>query len=301
MIKRYIQTLFQKILPYIGIEINRSLVSQSLLRLEYSEMKREIKNKTPENPCLHGFKCYSQFDEDGIIDYICTKLNISQGVFVEFGCGNGLENNTHLLLLKGWKGLWVDGDEKNFKYIRRFLPATSSLLIINNSFVTLDNVSSIVGNALGLLNESDFDLLSMDLDGNDIYLIENIVETYSNNSPKVIVAEYNGKIPFGIELAMPYESNASRRDGDDFWGVSLSMLVAKLSGYTLLCCGLTGCNAYFVRNDLASKFTIYEPKDLFIPPAHHLRFMSTGSKPSLKFLEVKISKSAQSQEAGYIK
>ncbi len=64
----------------------------------------------PDNPAAHGFKVYSQSDEDGIIETICNRLQLDGGTFVEIGCGNGHENNTHYLLLKDWKGIWIDGD-----------------------------------------------------------------------------------------------------------------------------------------------------------------------------------------------
>ena len=31
--------------------------------------------------------------------------------FIEIGSGSGLENNTHYLLLKGWKGVWIDSNK----------------------------------------------------------------------------------------------------------------------------------------------------------------------------------------------
>ena len=48
------------------------------------------------NPLLkRGEKFHSQNDEDGIISAILKRiLNIDSGVFVEYGCGDGLENNT---------------------------------------------------------------------------------------------------------------------------------------------------------------------------------------------------------------
>ena len=283
MLKKIIQHSIKKIFPYIGIELNRASNTQSLLRIEYMKILESTKEKTPDNPCLYGYKCYSQFDEDGIINHITTKLKINQGVFVEFGCGDGLENNTHLLLLKGWKGLWVDGSEHNFNFIKSNIPISSSQLVVNNEFITLDNVNNVITSALLKLESKEIDLLSMDLDGNDIYLLEKILSTENNLSPKIIVAEYNGKMPFGLEISVPYVAD-SWRDGDDYYGVSLSMLVNKLTNYSLVTCGISGVNAYFVRNDLLSSFTIYEPKDLYQPARVHMTLMTVGSKPSLKYL-----------------
>ena len=60
----------------------------------------------------YGFKVYSQNDEDGIIQEILNRIGETSKTFVEFGVGNGLENNTLTLLLKGWHGLWIEGERR---------------------------------------------------------------------------------------------------------------------------------------------------------------------------------------------
>lgn len=283
MFKKKIQFIIKKIFPFIGIELNRASVMQSLLRIEYQKLLETVKTKTPENPCLYGYKCYSQFDEDGIINYITEILEIKNGIFVEFGCGNGLENNTHLLLLKNWKGIWIDGDKENIEYINTNLPKNNNKLVLDNSFVTTKNIVSIVENGLSTLKALDIDILSMDLDGNDIYLLESLLEKYT---PKIIIAEYNGKIPFGVNITVRYNPTAWR-DADDFFGVSFSELVERLTNYKVITCGLSGVNAFFVHKDFAHHFPDYQPKEIYQPARTHFTMMQVGSKPSLKFLSEK--------------
>jgi hypothetical protein len=280
MFKKRIQDSLRRMLPFAGIELNRASVMQSLLRIEYDSLRRSVFDQTPNNPCLSGYKSYSQFDEDGIIEHIAQALSIDTGTFVEFGSGNGLENNTHLLLLKNWRGVWVDGSADNIRFIRSQLPSRSQRLHFEGSFVTIENVVNIAAAGLEALGLPSPDLLSMDLDGNDVYLLERLLQTYS---PKIIVAEYNGKIPFGIRLTVPYAADAWRA-GDDFFGASLSELVARLPDYRLVTCGLSGVNAFFVRKDLASQLPEHDPATLYQPARVHLTLMSVGSKPSLKFL-----------------
>jgi len=66
----------------------------------------------------YGFKVYSQNDEDGIIQEIFSRIGATSKTFVEFGVGNGLENNTLTLLLKGWNGLWIEGAEQYASQIK---------------------------------------------------------------------------------------------------------------------------------------------------------------------------------------
>jgi hypothetical protein len=257
---------------------------QSLLRIEIEFCRGEMREKTPENPALHGCKCYSQFDEDGIIAYITDTLRIEHGSFVELGAANGLENNTHLLLLKGWRGLWVDADPKNAAFVRAHIPANVKRLSFDQSFIDCGNVNSVIDKGLTRVGAEELDLLSIDLDGNDAWLLEEILTQYK---PKIIVAEYNGKLPFGLRMTVPYDPKR-RRAGDDFYGASLSEIIARLPGYRLVACGLSGVNAYFVRDDLTARFPEYPPVDLYQPSRVHFILLSVGSPPTLKFLAASV-------------
>ena len=108
----------------------------ALLQLELSRelerLQEATRSASPENPAGHGFKVYSQADEDGILETIFGRLGLSQGSFVEIGCGNGLENNTHYLLLKGWRGVWVDGDPGNIRAIRAAVPSLDASTTSNS-------------------------------------------------------------------------------------------------------------------------------------------------------------------------
>ena len=66
-----------------------------------------------------GYKVFSQGDEDGIIAEIFRRIGTPDRRFVEFGCGDGLENNTAYLLFQGWSGLWMDLLEKNERILKR--------------------------------------------------------------------------------------------------------------------------------------------------------------------------------------
>lgn len=267
-------------MPFAGIEMARGAVMQSLLRIEINDLKAEIAKTTPDNPALNGYKCYSQFDEDGILDHLCRAIGVEKGVFVEFGAGNGLENNTHLLALKGWRGLWIDGDPKNAAYIRENIRSDNGVLAFDSSFINKQNVLDVTRRGLDAVQASEPDLISMDLDGNDVYLIEVLLKEWR---PKILVAEYNGKLPYGLRISVPYDENSWRK-GDDFYGASLSEIVFRVPGYKLVCCGLSGVNAFFVRDDLACLFPDLSPASLYMPSRAHFTLLSVGSRPSLKFL-----------------
>lgn len=204
---------------------------------------------------LYGFKVYSQNDEDGIIEEIFNRIGTTDKTFVEFGVENGLECNSHYLLHKGWRGLWLEGNEKAIAEIySRFYPAIKTgQLKCRNAFITKDNINELIAEG-GIVGE--IDLLSVDIDGNDYYVWQaiNVVK------PRVVIVEYNAKFPPNHAWKQAY--NAKHQwDGSDWMGASLKALelLGRELGYQLVGTDLSGVNAFFVRQDLAT--------DHFIEPA----------------------------------
>jgi hypothetical protein len=257
-------------------------VMDALLQLELSRefmrLQSELIEKVPENPAAHGFKVYSQADEDGILEEICKRIGLDAGVFVEIGCGDGRENNTHYLLLKGWRGVWVDGNAAHIATIRRALPASDRLRVLE-AMVTRENVVELLTSALG--PQGSLDLLSVDVDGNDLAIVQAVIAAYA---PKLVVAEYNAKFPYPLALGVTYDSNRAWQ-GDDYHGASLAAWTAGLHpDFQLVCCNLAGTNAFFVRKELAQPFGNHAPERLYQPARFHLTALRVGHTPTLAFL-----------------
>jgi hypothetical protein len=254
-----------------------------MLAREADDIRREIAQATPGNPAAAGFKSYSQVDEDGILEEIFARIGDGERTFAELGCGNGLENNSHLLLLKGWRGVWVDGDSKNIAFIRKHLPLTTPRLSVIETFVTQENASEVVSRGVRSVGSglAELDLLSVDLDGNDLEILSSLLES---SEPRVLCVEYNAKFRLPLEVALPYDP-AYAWSGDDYQGASLGSYLRRLSDrYTLVACNVSGVNAFFVRNDLAGSFSAYPAEALYQPARYHLIGMRAGHPPSLKFL-----------------
>lgn len=227
----------------------------------------DIRRATPDNPCLAGFKVYSQNDEDGIIREIFRRIGDGDRRFFEIGCGNGLENNTHYLAIKGWTGTWVDGSEENIRSIE--LPRSRRLEIIQ-VLVDRDNINE--------LCTEDVDFFSLDIDGNDVHVLAAL-----KARPRVICVEYNYLFPPPDVVVIPY--NPQHRYGsDNYYGGSLQAYVQTLPDYRLVCCNAAGLNAFFVRRDHAHEFVEYTPEQLYQPFRRFLVPFPEGHKPSFKFL-----------------
>jgi hypothetical protein len=222
---------------------------------------------------------FSQVDEDGIIEAIFERLGFGS-TFVELGCGNGSENNTHYLALKGWRGVWVDGSPDNIGHIAASVPLDSPRLLVEQMFITKDNISAAMQRWIERLGGS-LDLLSLDIDGNDAVVLDRILTV---TEPAVLVVEYNGKFPPPLKLSVAYDPSHAWA-GDDYYGSSLQVFVDQLQGrYRLVSCGLSGANAYFVRQDLAAGFAELPVACLYMPARHHLIQRRGAAKASLRHL-----------------
>ena len=134
------------------------------------------------------------------------------------------------------------------------------------------------------INENEIDLLSVDIDGNDIHIFNSI----NCISPRVVVIEYNAKFPPPITYCMKYNQKYIW-NGDDNFGASLKFLENEFDkkGYCLVGCNITGVNAFFVRKDLVTdKFLEPFSAEVHYEPArYYLAKFSSGHKPSLNTLE----------------
>jgi hypothetical protein len=256
------------------------VLKQGAMSDEMARVREQVRRDMPDNLLLRGYKVYSQTDEDGIIAAIFDRIGGGR-TFIEIGSGNGTENNTHALLLAGWRGVWVDGRGDRIAFIRAEVGATPDLLA-EQAFVTRENVPPLAEEWLRRLGVREIDFFSVDIDGNDLHVLMAALGVFR---PRVICVEYNAKFPPPLEVCVEYDPKHIWT-GDDYHGASLMAYVSALRplGYTLVTCNISGANAFFVDDAFASRFTLYEPARLFQPSRFHLCTFESGHTPSLKFL-----------------
>lgn len=111
------------------------------------------------------FKVFSQFGDDGIIQYLIRNVQPESRTFVEFGTESYEEANTRFLLQNdNWKGLIIDGSETAMDAVRASDLYWRHDLIATCSFITRANIDRLIAEA-GLAGP--LGLLSIDIDGND--------------------------------------------------------------------------------------------------------------------------------------
>jgi hypothetical protein len=240
----------QKIaLSQVGLERK----SERLLILQASLMARENRSRTTL-PRLHeaGFCAFSQWDEDGILDWLIERLPGIPRSFVEFGVGDYRESNTRLLLqLRNWSGMVIDGSAAHILDIRSQELYWRHELTALQAFIDRDNINMLIASG-GMSGE--IGLLSVDIDGNDYWVWQAIDVV----QPAIVVAEFNAVFGDRHDLTVPYRADFQRgraHHSQLYFGASLPALV-KLGcskGYRFIGTGLFGCNAFFIREDLANK------------------------------------------------
>jgi hypothetical protein len=228
----------------------------------------------PKGIAGYGYKVFSQSDEDGIINQIFYRIGLKNRVFVEFGVGDGLENNTASLLFDGWSGLWIEGSKECCDKIRLHMQnlIDCGYLTVVNDFAYPENIDNLISSNLKV---SEIDLLSVDIDGNDAHVFKCI----KCINPRVIVVEYNAKFGPSIDFCMKYNRTHVWNKTDNF-GASLKHYEKLMTkrGYSLVGCNVVGINAFFVRNDLLGALfeTPYTSEHHFEPARHELVGMPSG-------------------------
>jgi hypothetical protein len=198
-----------------------------------------------------GAKVYSQNDEDGITFEICSRIGLRNGVFAEFGVGNGVENNTLSLAARRWSGFWVGGED----LVINVNPLGVKVLnfTYTKTWITKSNIADLCRAGLLSIRKERCDVISLDLDGNDFYFVETLLS--EGFLPELFIVEYNGKFLPPIRFKIEYDDNHHWRL-DDYFGASLASFADLFTrfGYFLVCCNVTGANAFFVRNTYRDAF-----------------------------------------------
>ncbi|HVP08301.1 MAG TPA: FkbM family methyltransferase [Burkholderiales bacterium] len=218
----------------------------------------------------HGYKVWSQNDEDGILAEIFGRIGTGARTFVEFGVTDGRECNTLKLLVEGWRGLWMESSAQHCAEVRRIFAAAlaEGRLELKETSVTAENIGALLAGSRA--GAGELDLLSIDIDGNDYHVLAAIRDLRA----RVLVIEYNSKFPPPMDVVPPYEPSRVW-DGSDYGGASLQAIagLAARRGYRLVGTNITGVNAFFVRADLAGAHfappdieALYNPPRLWLTP-----------------------------------
>lgn len=211
------------------------------------------------------FRAFSQFGEDGVIEYLIRRGDIFPETFVEIGVEDYGEANTRFLVEhRQWRGAIVDLNPNLARDLSRTQLDWRAQVRATSTFVTRENARQIVE---PLLDGSDLGILSIDIDGVDYWVLKELIEF----RPALVIVEYNSLFGPLATVTVPYAQDFDRRDPrfhNIYYGASLGAfahLLVEANDYALVACTEAGNNAFFVRADRLGRVPAKTLEEAFRP------------------------------------
>ncbi len=197
----------------------------------------------------YEFQVFSQWGEDGILQYLVREVPLANRTFIEFGVEDFAESNCRFLMMKdNWQGLVLDSSERNIAAIRDSYYFWKYDLQAVQAFVTAENIDALLA-AAGF--DADLGVLSVDIDGMDFWVLQAVRCV----RPRILITEYNALFGPDRIVTVPYQADFERlrrHPSGLFYGASLGAMTALAisRGYDLVGTNSNGTNAFFVRSDV---------------------------------------------------
>lgn len=188
---------------------------------------------------------YCQINEQDIIDSYFADNSPVNNVVVDIGAGDGyVLSNTRHLINAGWNGILIDGDPRGNNEVHKALINTT-------------NVNELLHNLNCPTNPA---FLSLDLDGNDYWIIKTILEQFT---PQLICVEYN---PSHSPEPVTIKYNESHRwDNTDYYGATPEAWMKLMATNQYSLCGQNSLNLFFSKDGvdmpLMTKRSQHHPMD----------------------------------------
>ena len=185
----------------------------------------------------HAQNVTSQYGEDGILEKALALLPATDKWCVEFGPHDGqtYSNSAHLIANQSYRAVLIEPNARRFASLTARHTGNSRVVCLQKmvGFGDSDNLDAIL-DPVGV--PIDFDLLSIDIDGNDYHAWE----TVKRYQPKMVVIEFNPRIPTEIDFVRPCDHKI--KHGSSLFSICR---LGKSKGYELIC--VTQINAIFER------------------------------------------------------
>ena len=285
ILKKYFSSILNRV---FNEEIQKELILKAKLLSNQNLKLKRIKDLSEVE-----FQVYSQWGEDGIIDWLVNKFPEIPKSFLEIGTENYKESNTRFLLVnKNWDGFIIEADKNSVKDIKSQRVYWKHNLTIENQFVDQNNINTIIKR---INIPKKLGLLSLDIDGIDYWVLKKL----SVLEPSIVICEYNSLFGQKKAITVPYKKNYIRSNehySNLFYGASIKAFIdlLKKRNYFFIGTNSAGNNAFFVSQNIwkKAKKLIYEKK-IFISKFRESRNLKgeltfLNKKKSLEMIKNKI-------------
>jgi NAD kinase len=120
---------------------NQKILLGKLLSNSNSARTKEIIDDVNKSE----FQVFSQWGDDGIIDFLASYLDIKNKTFIEFGVENYEESNTRFLLInRNWTGFIMDGSAENIDYVKNDSIYWRYDINAKHAFITKENINELL-------------------------------------------------------------------------------------------------------------------------------------------------------------
>ena len=205
-------------------------------------------------------KVFSQWGEDGILDYLFDISGITKPKIIEFGVGNFDECNSRFAAEHRNASVYAID-------MRTDLKSNISQLDVNwkneifpvEDFITPESAKKHFNEAIGLFGK--INLLSIDIDGNDYW----ILDALDLSNVDILVCEYNPIYGPKAAVTIPRKDDFDRSKAHYSWlyyGMSLmaAINVMERNGLIFVGSNRVGNNAFFVNSLIAKNINFDLPK-----------------------------------------
>ena len=245
----------QKFKKYLSFALNRvfreEIEKDMVLKAKNLAFKNN-KLKKIKNFSEIEFQVFSQWGEDGIIDWIISKVNNLPKKFLEIGTENYKESNTrYLLISRNWDGFIIESDKKAVSEIKSQKIYWKHNLKIKNQFISKENINRTI-KSLKVPKKIGF--LSLDIDGIDYWILKELKDL----DPIILACEYNSLFGSKKSITVPYKKKFYRNKehySNLYFGASISAFInlLKKRNYIFLGTNSSGNNAFFIKKNFSQK------------------------------------------------
>ena len=205
---------------------------------------------------------FSQWGEDGILDYLCDIAGLDRPNILELGAGNFEECNSRFLVENRFaNSVLVDARLDLKTVVEQNSAYWKTHMLAINSWITPETIKEIQSQAKAFLGI--IDVVSIDIDGNDYW----VLEAFDLSEVTIVVAEYNPLFGSHLPVTIPRNDGFDRTEAhfsNLYYGVGLYAWVKffKEKGFVLAGTNRVGSNAFFIKEALLQNLHFVPSSDL---------------------------------------